>query len=206
MSKELLSVLIAHQLQDYFQKFGYIGVYVWFITVDQIVPVPEEITLIIIGYFASLGNISPLLAGTFAIAAFLTVDIVYFQLTRSGNKLIKKITGKSNSTKTNAYKEKLKNHTFKTLVVLCFIPRMRLLGPVFVALLKIPFLRFIFYDTCGLCLFTTVYISLGYVFHKSLSSVISKTQSLTNIIFIASMVIMAGLTIFFIRKMRGNKK
>jgi membrane protein DedA with SNARE-associated domain len=202
MNKELLSILLLNQLQDYFKRFGYFGVYLWFITIDQVVPIPEEITLIIIGYFASQGYIAPVLAGIFSVAAFLTVDIVYFQLTKSGNKLIKKFTGKAKSPKANAYKEKLKKHTFKTLVILCFIPRMRLLGPVFVALLKLPFKRFLLYDSIGLCIFTSAYISIGLLFHTSLSTLLSKTQSLTNIIFIAAMILMTIFTIVIIRKMR----
>ncbi len=200
MNKEF--ILLSSQLQDYFSKFGYIGVYVWFITVDQIVPVPEEITLIVIGYLSSQGFISPILAGIFSIAAFITVDTAYFMLTLSGNKLIKKVTSKANSNKVNKYKTKLKNHTFKTLLILSFIPRMRLFGPVFVALLKIPYRKFILYDITSLALFTSVYISLGIFFHKSLSSVISKTQSLTNIIFFAAIGVMVVLTVVMVKKFR----
>ena len=200
MNKEF--ILLSSQLQGYFSKFGYIGVYIWFITVDQIVPIPEEITLIVIGYLSSQGLISPILAGIFSIAAFITVDTVYFQLTLSGNKLIQKITSKTQGNKTNKYKEQLKNHTFKTLLILSFIPRMRLFGPVFVALLKIPYKRFLLYDIASLALFTSIYIALGVLFHKSLSSLISKTQSLTNIIFFSAIGVMVVLTVVMIKKFR----
>ena len=200
MNKEF--ILLSSQFQDYFSKFGYIGIYLWFITVDQIVPIPEEITLIVIGYLSSQGLISPILAGIFSIAAFITVDTVYFQLTLSGNKLIKKITSNNKSGTTNKYKEALKNHTFKTLLILSFIPRMRLFGPVFIALLKIPYKRFLLYDITTLTLFTSIYISLGIFFHKSLSSLISETQSLTNIIFFAAMAVMIILTVIIIKKFR----
>jgi membrane protein DedA with SNARE-associated domain len=204
MNKYLIYVIIANNFQYYFKHLGYFGIYVWFITVDQIIPIPEEITLIIIGYLSSKGYIDPFLAGGCSIAAFLTVDTVYFYLTKSGNKLIKKITGKKTSHKTNVYKEKLKKHTFKTLMVLCFIPRMRLMGPVFVALLKIPFKKFLLYDAISLCIFTIIYISLGFIFHKSLSSLLLQTKSLTDIIFISAMVLMTILTVVIIRKMRSN--
>ncbi len=87
MCNDLLLISASTPFQDYFTHYGYIGIYVWFITVDQIAPIPEEITLIIIGYFASQGLINPVFSGVFSIAAFLTVDAVYFYLTKSGNKL-----------------------------------------------------------------------------------------------------------------------
>ncbi|HXB13395.1 MAG TPA: VTT domain-containing protein [Bacteroidia bacterium] len=202
MTRELIYVIVSTQLQTYFKQFGYLGIYIWFITVDQIIPIPEEITLIIVGYLASHGYINPFLAGGFSIAAFITVDVVYFLLTKSGNKLIQKITGKTKSPKVNKYRERLKNHTFKTLLILCFIPRMRLLGPVYVALLKIPLPKFLLYDALSLCAFTTVYISLGFVFHESLSTLVTKTNSVTDIIFGSAMVLMAVFTVVIIRKLR----
>jgi len=203
MTKELIFAIASTPFQIYFKRFGYIGLYLWFITIDQIIPIPEEITLIIIGYLSSQGFINPFLAGAFSIAGFVTIDVIYFLLTKSGNKLIQKIKGNTRSPKVNKYKEKLKEHTFKTLLVLCFIPRMRLLGPIYVSLLKIPLKKFVLYDALSLSVFTSVYISLGVVFHTSLSGLISQTNSVGNIIFISAMVLMAVLTVIIIRKMRG---
>ena len=199
-----LNILLASQFQDYFSRFGYLGIFIWFITIDQIIPIPEEITLIAIGYLAMQGNISPVMAGLFAIAGFITVDLVYFYLTKTGNKLIYKLAKKQESPIEKKYKNKLKNHTFKTLLILCFIPRMRLLGPVFVALSKLPFKRFILYDVISLSLFTTIYISLGMIFSKSLSSLISVSNGIGNIIFIAALIVMSVLTFIIIKKL--NKK
>jgi len=201
----LLLIFLSKSIQEAFKQFGYLGIFVWFITVDQIAPVPEEITLIIIGYFVSHGLLNPVLAGLFAVAAFLTVDSVYFYLTKTGNSFIKKFTKKTESHFVLSYKKKLKGHLFKTLLILCFIPRMRLLAPVYVALLKIPYKRFILFDALSLGIFTAVYISLGIIFHSSLAPLISKAKTTGHIIFISAMVVMTFLTIFFIRKLKSRK-
>ena len=94
----LLSLLLLvqnHDFQYYFSTYGYIGIYVFFVTVDQIAPIPEEITLIIIGYFASHATLNPFFAGIFSLAAFLTIDVIYYWLTISGNKFIKRLTKKT---------------------------------------------------------------------------------------------------------------
>src|SRR5438132_14170708 len=114
-----LFILLFRDLQDYFSSYGYIGIYVWYVTIDQIGPIPEEVSLIVIGYFSAQGVLNPVLAGLFAIGGFVTIDTIYFYLTKSGNKLIKKLRHKSTGQKSNAIKQKLKKHTLKTLIVLC---------------------------------------------------------------------------------------
>jgi len=204
MYQDFALILASQDFQDYFSRFGYIGIYIWYVTIDQIGPIPEEVSLIVIGYFASQGVLNPFLAGLFSIAAFITVDTVYFYLTKSGNKLIKKLRNKSTGTKANAIKQKLKKHTLKTLIVLCFIPRMRLLAPVFVSLMKFPYGKFLLFDVIGLGIFTTVYVSLGIIFHRSLSSLVDQAKTIGTIVFIVAMVIMTVLSIIIVRRM--NKK
>jgi len=53
MKTFFLTVLLAQQFQVYFQRFGYIGIYIYFVTIDQVSPIPEEVSLIVIGYLAA---------------------------------------------------------------------------------------------------------------------------------------------------------
>ena len=86
------------------------------------------------------------------------------------------------------------------MVVLAFIPRMRLFAPVLVAGIKVSFKKFLLYDTISLVLFTAVYISLGAIFNKSIGSLIGKTNSLQDVIFFGSLILIAGILILMIRK------
>jgi membrane protein DedA with SNARE-associated domain len=202
---DLLFVLLASSdVQDYFSRYGYIGIYLFFVTIDQIAPVPEEITLIVIGYFSSIGYLNPFLAGAFSIAGFITIDTIYYYLTRSGNKLIKKMTKNTDTSRLKGYKQKMKEHTFKTLLILSFIPRMRLLAPIFVALLKIPFPKFLLYSVITLAIHAAIYISLGIIFHSSLSSLIEKSQTMGWIIFIAALIVMIVLSFVIARKLKAK--
>ena len=200
-------ILLANDFQYYFDKFGYIGIYIFFVTVDQIAPIPEEITVIIIGYFASQGVLNPFIAGAFTLAALLTIDVIYYWLTKSGSKFIKRITKKSADNPAVArYKKKLVDNLPKTLLILSFIPRVRLLSPVFVALAGLPFKRFIIYNSLGLSLFIAVYTSLGFIFHKSMASMLVKLGVYQHFVFIGFVIIMVVLTIVMGRKFTNAKK
>src|SRR5438105_2789971 len=125
-----IHLLASADLQHYFSSYGYIGIYIFFITIDQIAPIPEEISLVIIGYLAAHKYFNPVFAGLFSVAAFLTIDIVYFQLTKHGNKFIKKFSKRADSPQMRGYKSRLREHMLKTLMGISFIPRVRLLAPV----------------------------------------------------------------------------
>ena len=202
MSHDLLYIIASDNVQSYFKHFGYLGIFLWFITIDQLTPIQEEITLILIGYLAYQGYLNPEWAGIISLAAFLTVDIAYFYLARSGNKLVDKVRKKAHNSRIKKYTNKLKDHTFKTLVILCFIPRMRLLGPVFASLTKIPFKKFILYDAIGLCVFTAIYISLGMLFHKSISSLVSETKFIGQIIFFAALIFITIVSVIIVRRFK----
>ena len=205
MPFDTLAAASSSHLEDYFGRFGYLGIYLWFITVDQLAPIPEELTLIIIGYWAATGLMSPVLAAGFAIAAFVTVDTAYFLLTKSGNKLIQRVANRGDNRAVARYRDKLREHTFKTLLVLCFIPRMRLFAPVYVALLKLPYRRFVWMDLITLSLFTAVYISLGIVFYRSLGALLARSQAVGYIVFAAAVLVSVGLTVYFFSA-RGWKR
>jgi membrane protein DedA with SNARE-associated domain len=86
------------------------------------------------------------------------------------------------------YKEKIRDHAFKTIFILSFLPRIRLLTPIFVALAEIKFKKFISYSMISLAGFCTAYISLGYFFHRSISSLVKETNQLEHYIFFGLMI------------------
>src|SRR5438876_3948816 len=203
-------ILPSNELIYYFTHYGYIGIYIFFVTVDQVAPIPEEVTLIVIGYLASLGFLNPFIAGIFCIAAFFTIDAIYFYLTKTGSRLVKKMKQGAEKPALRNYKSKLHKHMFKTILILSFLPRVRLLTPVIVALTELHFKKFVVYSMLSLALFCAVYISLGYAFSKSIETLLQGTGALTHYLFIGAMVALTiALSIIVSRKFKqltnGNK-
>ncbi len=198
---EYLSWLISSSVfLEYFRQLGYLGIFIFFITVDQLTPIPEEITLLTIGYLASQGVFNPIFAGIVSVAAFLTVDSVYYFLSLSGNKIISNLLSKKNNSIITKYKEKLKTHFGITLFALCFIPRMRLFGPVLAGIMKFSFRKFLFFDLLGLTIFTLIYLSLGMIFHKGLHYYFAELEIYRHMIFAIAMLLLSILIIIFITK------
>lgn len=191
---------------QFIEKWGYLGIFIWFITFDQITPIPEEISLLLVGYLSAHNIFNPFLAGAVAFSGMVCVDVLYYHLSKTGGHFLKKRVKKKPSKFVETYKEKLRQHTPRTLIILCFIPRMRMWGPILAGSIKIPFKKFMTYDGIGLLSLTVIYILLGYIFHASLGSVMKKMKGWQNGIFIVALIILAIIIILVIRKRMKHKK
>src|SRR5947207_2375917 len=126
----MLPIILLQSLSKFeifIRNYGYFGIFIWFITFDQLTPLPEEISLIVLGYFIAHHTFNPVFAGIASIAGFLTVDIVYYWLARTGSRLLKRRKRKKKpSGFLVRYKKMLKEKMLKALLILAFIPRVRL--------------------------------------------------------------------------------
>ncbi|MGZ4037373.1 MAG: DedA family protein, partial [Bacteroidia bacterium] len=128
----------------------------------------------------------------------------YF-LSRSGSKFVQKRVKKRHGF-IEKYKEKLRTNMGKTVLTLCFIPRMRYWCPILIGSMSLPLKRFMLFDAIGLVVFCALYVSLGLVFHASLQSLLKKVQGSQNIIFFGSVVVFAIIiTVIMIRRKRKEE-
>ena len=67
---------------------SYLGIFIWFLFLDQLTPIPEEVTLLSIGYIAERHLINPYFAGLAAFLGVTIIDTVFYWLADSGNKII----------------------------------------------------------------------------------------------------------------------
>jgi len=204
IDEQLFFILKTPAFQGFVEKFGYIGIVLWFLTFDQVTPIPEEISLLIIGYLSAHQIFNPLLAGVCSLLGFLVVDTIYFFLSKKGSSFIKNKTKNSLSI-IQSYKNKLRTNTPKAIMVLCFIPRMRMFAPILAGSMKLSFKKFLLYDSAALAIFTTVYLSLGFIFNRSLNTVITKTKGLQPIIFFSSVFVIAVIVIYFVAKRKKKE-
>jgi membrane protein DedA with SNARE-associated domain len=193
-----------HNLSYEIVMFGYLGIYIYFISIDQLTPIPNEISLITIGFLCSKGNFNPFIAGVVSLAGFISIDLIYFFLIKAGTKWSEKVSKKLEHSLTQKITVRLKNNFPKTIFILCFIPRMRFFGPIISSMLKVPVKKFIVYDAASLSLFTAFYITIGFYFHRSLKSLLSEMEEVQNILFISVLAVLTVLIIFYVRKFRRS--
>jgi len=176
----LLFFLGTPGFSAFIARFGYIGILLWFLTFDQFTPIPEEVSLLIVGYLSAHHIFNPFIAGLFSLTGFLVVDTIYFFLSKKGSEWIKKKI-ESSSSVMESLKDKLKKNAFKAILVLCFIPRMRMFAPTLAGSMKLSYKRFLLFDSVALTLFTSIYILVGSIFNQSLQKIAKQARGLQNI-------------------------
>ena len=183
---------------------SYLGIFIWFLFLDQLTPIPEEVTLLSIGYIAERHLINPYFAGLAAFLGVTIIDTVFYWLADSGNKIINRFKNNISEKLQQKYLKGLEEHDVRTLLLLSFIPKVRFFSPIFAGMFRVKWSTFFVVNGIGTIIFIIGYITVGMLFHDSLEYLLKEVELLRHSIFI---VFMVGITIFiFFRFKRNSKK
>lgn len=175
---------------------SYLGIFIWFLFLDQLTPIPEEVTLLSIGYIAQHHLINPYFAGLAAFLGLTIIDNVFYWLAYSGNKLINRLKNSISEKLQEKYLKGLKEHHVRTLLLLSFIPKVRFFSPIFAGIFRVKWQTFFIVNGVGTIIFIIVYIAVGMLFHSSLEYLMKEVELLRHSIFIVFMVVIT-VVIFF---------
>jgi len=184
------SAFVAH--------FGYVGILLWFLTFDQLTAIPEEVSLLIVGYLSAHHVFHPVIAGVLCLLAFsLWIQSISFSLKKESSWIKKKTRGSFSVMK--SLRNKLEKNTFKAIFILCFIPRMRMFAPILAGSMNLSYRRFLLCDSIALTFFTTIYLLIGLIFNRSLQKMIKQAKGIQNIVFFATLLVIGVVIVLFIR-------
>ena len=196
--QHLISLFKAPDFAGYVQQFSYIGVFVWFTIFDFVAPFPDEVSLLTVGYLAAQGLLNPFIAGGIVLFSFVLTDAISFYLARGGSSLI---TRRLKKPKKRSFRGVISRHLEKnlpvTLILVCFIPKMRMWGPLVSGSTKLTFKKFMTFNAIGVTLFVALYGSLGYFFGKSFSTVFAQLKSMQTAVFVGVLLVF-GIVLLFI--------
>ncbi len=186
--------------------FGYLGILAWFTVFDFVAPFPDEVSLITVGYLASLGYFNPVLVALLPFASFLFTDSLSFLLARKG-KMLFNPGAKQRHAKLGTFRSfvtrRIEKNLPGTIIAVSFIPRMRVWGPLVSGSLRIPYRKFITFDVIGVGLFVILYTNLGYFFGVSLSAVFDHFEAMKASVFVVILLIL-GIALLFITHKAGE--
>lgn len=184
---------------------SYLGIFIWFLFLDQLTPIPEEVTLLSIGYIAQHHLINPYFAGLAAFLGLTIIDNVFYWLAYSGNKLINRLKNSISEKLQEKYLKGLKEHHVRTLLLLSFIPKVRFFSPIFAGIFRVKWQTFFIVNGVGTIIFIIVYIAVGMLFHSSLEYLMKEVELLRHSIFIVFMVVITVIVFFKFRSKKIRK-
>jgi membrane-associated protein len=177
------------------EHFSYIAIFLFTIFSGYIIPVPEEIILIIVGYMASIQLIHATPAIIVVILALLIGDNIIYRLAYKNDKHVKKLLHDVLSLKIMVkHKASIEKHLGKTIFFTRFFPFLRFVGPIFAGYSKVKASFFQLYNTLAIVIYAPVVIGIGYVFHDYFDYIVLHIEKARHTIFILGLIII-GLVI-----------
>jgi membrane-associated protein len=199
--------LVSTDITGQIQHLSYLGIFVWFLVTQLIVimPIAEEVVLLSIGYVSASGVWNPLISGPIAMFTLFLADNIFYFLARSGNRYVRRLTGRSDSKLRQKAESGMKRHMPRTLFGLTFVPRLRFFGPILAGALRVRWWVFLAVDATALFIFVSIYVSLGYVFHNSLARLFKGVEVLQAVLAVAT-VILVGIIILIVTRRRRKRR
>lgn len=180
----------------YVNNFSYFGVFL-LLAIIALIPIPEEIVLLLIGYFAASGfaELDKIIISS--ILGVIIGDNVLFLLSKHGSKYVNKLKNKFAPKTFAKYDKLMKGHIGKTIFLLRFIIGLRFLGPITAGTNKAKWKTFFIFNTLAILIFVPAFILIGYKFNSFLSNIIEKILVVKHIVVI-SIIMLIFLSLYLV--------
>lgn len=142
-------------------SFSYLGVFVLAFISNIIIPVPEEITLLGIGYLTSTGILTWYFTLPAVILGLFLNDSLIYLLARSNNKWLQKFYTKFFAESVIKHRSMLTGHIGKIIFFSRFLMQLRFVGPYLAGSTRLPYGRFALYNGSAIVIYSSLIIWLG---------------------------------------------
>jgi membrane protein DedA with SNARE-associated domain len=167
-----------HEIFGFIQHFSYLGIFFTAIFSGYLIPVPEEVLLLTVGYMASLNYISVIPAIILIIIAFIISDYIVYKLARNNSKYVNKFVQEVLNIKIiNKHRSWFEKNIGFTIFLFRCIPLMRFVGPVFSGYLKVKSKVFLFFNSLANIVCAPVIILVGYSLNHYTLYIIEYTKN-----------------------------
>lgn len=181
------------------QQLSYLGVFLIMALSGHIIPIPQDISLISVGYLAAIGYIGIVPAVILGILAPIASDAFLYYLSHHGSRWAPKPEKYSNTWIYRFSMHHMHNNTIVAVVIMRFVTGFRFMSPIMGAYMGVPFKKYIIANGISALLFGPIFVLLGYVFHEKITWIIDTLKSFEHFGAVAFIVVIILIFGFFIR-------
>jgi len=189
-----MSEEIAQQIV-HLGQLSYLGIFFAVMAAGHIVPIPESITLILIGYVSVSSSLKISLILVFAYLGTMGIDIFMYAISRGGSNFALRIAKKIDPKHLNLYLNTQEKHLFWLVFFSHFVPGWRFANPVILGITKMPWKKFLSYSAISSLIHTPFFIFLGFFLYRDIVPVIRAVKYGGEILLLV--VVLVALSILF---------
>lgn len=186
---------------SFLQHFSYIGVFSSIVVSGYILPVPEEVVLLTIGYLANSGMFNIYFVAIVSFLATLASDVFLYSLAKKDSKFTTKLKVKMHNNSFVKSWMKKPNEIGKAVFIMRFLVGLRFLGPILAGAMNVSLKKFVLYDSLALLIYTPFFILVGFLFHHSFLRMVTRIESIRHLLFFVSI----GILSFFLVRFASKK-
>jgi membrane protein DedA with SNARE-associated domain len=187
---------------SYFSDLSYIEIFAALIASGHLIPIPESVTLIFLGYLLAIGKgsvIGYLLVSIFSVAFF---DIVLYMLSFEGSKLAEALSKKVKIHLFDRYKNISDHKLFGLIILSHFVPGWRFANPIIAGIGNIPWKKFIPATVLSAVIYAPVYMGIGYVFHDRIFPILRGLRWLRHLAVPTGIALVVAIILVYIALQR----
>lgn len=171
---------------------SYLGILGISFLANIIVPVPEEIVILAIGYVAGTGRINFWFTLPIVILGALLSDAGMFALSRRNNPIVRGFYDRFFSKIFPINQSFIDAHIEKIVFSARFLVQLRFLGPFLAGQAKMTWRKFLSYDISALIIYVSVLLWAGHYFAARIDKIFDDVNQIKNIF-----LILAGVVILW---------
>jgi membrane-associated protein len=147
-------------------SLSYGGIFIIALMANLVIPVPEEIALLAMGYLTGIGVFTYPLAMIIFVLGMLVSDYILYSLSYTGSKFVSKFKERLKNKGYLKNEDYVKKNIKKIIFFSRFVVYLRFIGPVLAGSLKINRKVFLAYDFLALVIYVNIFMLLGHYFHQ----------------------------------------
>ena len=185
---------------------GYLGIVAFLALCGCGIPIPEEAPLVLAGVLSSQGTLEPWLAfGACLLGALLGDSLMYAIGRHFGHGWLTrhpKVQRFVDAEKEQKFEHAVRRHGFKVLLLTRFLVGVR--GPVYYAAgaAKVPYLRFLAWDSVSATLVVGAVFWLAYRFGQPIARIVRDAEELLTV---GVVLVLAAVGLFFLYKKQTQR-
>jgi membrane-associated protein len=181
---------------QYIEHFSYLGIFLFLVFAGHVLPIPEEIILLVVGYLAADGVLKLSLGLTVTLVALLIGDNIIYRLAQLpypwAERIRQRVYGMRYIRVHRAYLEK---HVRMVVLVTRMLPFLRFVGPVMAGSLYLPKAEFQKYNFIGMIAYTPLVVLAGYYGHGYLDELLIGFDDMKKLVLVCLAVLAAAVAV-----------
>ncbi len=184
----------------FLEQLSYVGIFIGIMLAGHVMPIPEDIFLVVAGYITALGYANLAIMIPIGIVSCFCVDTLFYILSRKGSSLVEKLERRMRNDVFEKYKKTMREKPFLVIFFSRFLTGFRFASPLVAGYVGIPWKKYLTYNAISAFFFAPTFILLGYFFSKKIEPVVTGVQTFRHMVVFLILLILGVSVLLFVRK------